>query len=137
MLLRLGDTNQASQVGVAEVPGALNSAPVAQHQRKRGAWLGALPRNLHSGEATRLRIVPAAVIIQRASGDAILAAILRSRDRPSTVAFQQALDLFRSALRRHTVMSAPRKRPIKRGWLDAYNRTAEALGGSETCTSRL
>src|SRR5579863_4534172 len=78
MLLRLGDTNQASQVGVAEVPGALNSAPVAQHQRKRGAWLGALPRNLHSGEATRLRIVPAAVIIQRASGDAILAAILRS-----------------------------------------------------------
>src|SRR5260370_11494645 len=54
-------------------------------------------------------------------GDALLAAVFRPRDRAPTVAFQQALNLFPGAPRRHAVMSTPGEGYLKMGWLDAYS----------------
>jgi hypothetical protein len=99
-LLRLGDAYQAGQLGIAEVPGALDAASIAQPSAKARR----VRRTTHliwlwQGESTW--IVATTVIGEHAGGDALLTAVFRPRGRRLTIAFQQALDLFLGAPRRH------------------------------------
>src|SRR5690348_15110919 len=111
MLLGLSDADQTRQLGVAEVPGALDAAAVAKKQSECASSAGGRGRQLHSRHPRpRLLCLALKIIRQHVDRNTLLAAVLRARAAPLTISLQQALDLFGGSLRGHpaiTSRSAP------------------------------